>query len=220
MLLEVCVDTLEAAIAAEQGGAHRLEVCGNLNKGGTTPSEKLIQEVKKYTELPIMMMIRPKGGNFVYTKDEILEMKKSINLGKKYGVQGFVFGMLKDDNSIDISQTKEINALCEGYEATFHRAFDECNNPIKALERLMEIGINRILTSGQKPTAEKGKYLIRQLVTLAGNKLIILPGSGVNSSNAKQIVDFTDAIEIHGSCKGPSGKTDAAEVAKILEVLK
>jgi len=118
MLLEVCIDTLEAAMAAEQGGAHRLEVCGDLSIGGVTPSQELLKSVKKHTSLPIMMMIRPRGGNFVYSDDEAAVMMKSIRLGKELGVNGFVFGMLQPENDLNVDLTVEMHKLCQGYETT------------------------------------------------------------------------------------------------------
>jgi len=219
MLLEVCIDTLEAAMAAEQGGAHRLEVCGDLSIGGVTPSQELLKSVKKHTSLPIMMMIRPRGGNFVYSDDEAAVMMKSIRLGKELGVNGFVFGMLQPENDLNVDLTVEMHKLCQGYETTYHRAFDECSTPIKALGQLIDMGFTRILTSGQQSTAIAGKTLIKKLVDFAGDQLTILPGSGVTSKNAKEIIDFTGAKEIHGSCKGLLSKTDASEVAKVLEML-
>jgi len=216
MLLEVCIDTVASAVEAEAGGAHRLEICGDLSIGGITPSEDLLKEVKTKTALPLMMMIRPRGGDFVYADQELDQMTKSIELGKKYDVQGFVFGCLTNKGDLDVSGCRKLLGHTEGYETTFHRAYDETEETAAIINSIVELGFDRLLTSGLKPSALEGATHIKKLVEQLGDKIKILPGSGVTSKNAKQIISSTGASEIHGSCKGPDGHTHRSEVAAVL----
>lgn len=199
VLLEICVDSLESARAAEAGSAHRLELCANLNLGGTTPSYGLLQACLKQSKLPIMMMIRPRAGSFVYSDLEFEVMKRDVALAKCMGVQGVVFGCLSSDGNVDVQKTKELIDLARPLEVTFHRAFDVVADPFEALETLITLGIDHLLTSGQKATAYEGHELIQALVKQAAGRLSVMAGAGVSEENIAEIVQVTNVQACHAS---------------------
>jgi copper homeostasis protein len=195
--LEVCVDSLESAIAAQKGGADRIELCDNLYEGGTTPSAGMIEIARKYLDLKIQVIIRPRGGDFLYSDREFEVMKKDIEFAKKMKADGVVIGILKSDATIDIEKSKELVELARPISVTFHRAFDMTPDPFKALEDVINTGADRLLTSGQLNEAPQGAKLIAELVSLAGDRIIIMPGAGINQDNIHDMVNITGACEYH-----------------------
>jgi len=198
MILEVCANSYESAINAQKGGAHRIELCENLAVGGITPNFELSKKVISELNIPVFILIRPRDGDFNYSNEEFEKIKKDIILFKDLGCKGIVSGILTKDKNIDIKKTKELIELSRPLEFTFHRAFDEVNNPKEALNQLVELKADRILTSGQEKTAIEGIEMIKKLAVLSKNKIKIMPASGINSVN---IIEFTklDINEIHGS---------------------
>ncbi len=201
IILEVAVFTVEAALAAIKAGADRIEFCENPNEGGTTTSFGSLKTLIKLTSIPVFPIIRPRGGDFLYTNAEYECIKADLLLVKELGYPGAVIGLLNVDGSIDTIRTKELVELAAPMEITFHRAFDRCNDPIKGLEDLIHTGCKRILTSGQVPNVGDAIPLIKTLVEKAAGRIIILPGSGVRSNNCKTIIEQTGAQEIHSSAR-------------------
>lgn len=183
MKLEICAATIQSAINAEKAGADRIELCTELAVGGITPSYGFIKQVLNSIKIPVFALIRPRSGNFTYSDDEFEIMKQDIQLCKDLGCAGIVSGLLNVDNSIDIERTKQLVVLSKPLEFTFHRAFDWTPNPYQALEQLIEINVDRILTSGQESSAEKGTFVLQQLKKLANERLTILPGGNINHDN-------------------------------------
>lgn len=206
MLLEICASNYQSAINAQNAGAHRIELCSELAIGGITPSFGFIKQVLETIEIPVFVLIRPRSENFVFSEDEFEIMKHDIQLCKDLGCKGIVSGVLNVDNTIDIERTRELVALSKPLCFTFHRAFDCTPNPYDAMEQLIKLNVDRILTSGQESSAEKGIFVLQQLKKLAIGKIIILPGGGINSENAL-IFKGGSFEEIHcsASVKKPNG---------------
>ncbi|MEO6346303.1 MAG: copper homeostasis protein CutC [Aquaticitalea sp.] len=183
MKLEICASNYESAINAEKAGAHRIELCSELAIGGITPTYGFIKQVMKAVKIPVFVLIRPRSGNFTYSDEEFDFMKKDIKICKDLGCAGIASGILNIDNSVDIERTKELVELSRPLEFTFHRAFDWTLNPYVALKQLIELKVDRILTSGQESSAEKGIFVLQQLKKLANGQLKILPGGGINLEN-------------------------------------
>ena len=200
-MLEVAVFNIESAIQAEGAGANRLELCENPNEGGTTPSYGTLCVVSSKISIPVFPIIRPRGGDFLYTDAEFEVMKNDITVCKELGFAGVVIGLLLPDGNIDIQRTKILVALAAPMAVTFHRAFDRCNDPIRGLHDIIETGCKRILTSGQVPSAPDALDLLQTLVKEAGNKIIIMPGSGVRGNNIATIKKVTNAKEFHSSAR-------------------
>lgn len=200
-ILEVCVDSYQSAINAYKGGANRLELCSNLIIGGTTPSLELFKKIKNDLNIKINILIRPRFGDFLYSNDEFDIIKKEIEIFKENGANGIVFGALNPDGELDIAKMKEVIKICEGTDITLHRAFDVCKNPLKALEQSIELGINTILTSGQKNESILGKELLKELVEKANENIDILIGGGVSFKNIEELAIFTGAKSFHLSGK-------------------
>lgn len=198
MLLEICANSYQSAKNAQEAGAHRIELCQELSVGGITPSYGLIKQVVEELAIETFVLIRPRSGNFNYSEAEFEIIKKDILICKNLGCHGIVCGILNTDNTIDLKRTKELIELSKPIPFTFHRAFDCVPNPMEALEQLIELGADRVLTSGQKTIAENGLEILKQLKEKANNRITILPGSGINPDNAKLFKDagFT---EIHAS---------------------
>ena len=198
MIVEICANSYHSALNTQKAGAVRIELCSELALGGITPSYGLIKNVIDTLSLSVFVLIRPRSGNFIYSDEEFDIMKRDIQLCKNLGSNGIVSGVLNKDNTIDIERTKELIELSKPLDFTFHRAFDCVKNPKEALEQLITLGVNRVLTSGQEVNAEKGLKLLKKLKKQANSRIIILPGSGINSNNAKLFKDagFT---EIHTS---------------------
>lgn len=183
MLLEICASNYQSAINAQNAGAHRIELCSELAVGGITPSYGLIKQVMAFVKIPVFVLIRPRSGNFTYSDDEFSIMKRDIQVCKDLGCAGIVSGVLNTDNTIDLKRVKELIELTRPLDFTFHRAFDWTPNPYTALEQLIKLNVNRILTSGQESTAENGIFVLQQLKKLANGRITILPGGGINSEN-------------------------------------
>ncbi|MBR4065484.1 MAG: copper homeostasis protein CutC [Bacteroidaceae bacterium] len=204
-ILEICAGSVESAIAARDGGAQRIELCAALEVGGVTPSAGLIAEARKVEGLTLNVIIRPRGGDFLYNEYEAACMEQDIRTCKQLGVDGVVIGALTPDGDIDTVLCKRLIAAANGMSITFHRAFDMCRDPKKALEELIVMGCDRVLTSGQAATAEAGIPLLKELVQQAGRRIIIMPGCGVNSNNAAAILNATGTTEIHASARKSVG---------------
>lgn len=201
--LEVCANTLTSALAAQAGGAIRVELCDNLGEGGTTPSYGQIKIARKLLHIKLYVLIRPREGDFLYSETEFEIMKADVQYCVDAGCDGVVIGILNADGSIDKKRCTELvkMAASNGLGVTFHRAFDMCVDMYKALEEIVEMGCERILTSGGKSTAIEGAHIIAHLVERAAGRIIIMPGSGVNESNVAELVHFTKAAEIHSSAR-------------------
>ncbi|MBR5301750.1 MAG: copper homeostasis protein CutC [Clostridia bacterium] len=199
-LIEVCVDSMESARAAVRGGADRLELCANLIIGGTTPSPYLIAEAAKLG-IPVNVLIRPRFGDFLFTEDEKHEQLEQIAQLAQLGAGGAVVGALLPDGSLDVAFLKACRAAAQGLHLTLHRAFDVCADARIALEQAIGIGFDTILTSGQKATAMEGVGLIAGLTAQAGDRIVIMPGSGVNAANIAQLKAQTGARAYHLSAK-------------------
>jgi len=200
-LLEICAGSLTSAFNARAGGAHRIELCDNLNEGGTTPSAGIIKQAVQRLNIPVFVLIRPRGGDFLYSNEEFSAMKEDVVFCKEHGAKGVVLGILNTDGSVDMHRMRELVALARPMEVTFHRAFDMVENPFKALEDIISLGIERILTSGQAENAILGAGLIQQLNNRANNRIIIMPGSGINENNIEHLIAMTGAVEFHASLR-------------------
>ena len=198
MIIEVCAESYEYAMKAEKAGADRIELCKDLHLDGLTPDYESAKRTIDSLNIPVFILIRPREGNFIYSNEEFELMKSDIIKFKEMGCKGIVSGVLNNDNSIDIKKTNELVELSRPLEFTFHRAFDKVNNPLNEIENLIELGIDRVLTSGQKDKAIEGLELLKELKKSAKNRIKIMPGSGINKSN---IVNFKSFNEIHGSFK-------------------
>ena len=198
MIIEVCAESYEYALKAEKAGADRIELCKDLHLDGLTPDYESSKRTIDTLDIPVFILIRPRGGDFIYSHEEFELIKQDILKFKEMGCKGIVSGVLNDDNTIDIKKTKELVELSRPLEFTFHRAFDKVNNPLNEIENLIELGIDRVLTSGQKEKAIDGLVLLKQLNSISKNRIKIMPGSGINKSN---IVNFVNFEEIHGSFK-------------------
>ena len=198
MIKEACVESFEKALEAQNKGANRIELCENLAVGGTTPSYGTVKICLEKLNIPIFPMVRARGGNFNYSKDEIEIMKEDIKLFKKIGVKGIVLGCLTNDNKIDLETTKELVDLAYPMEVTFHKAIDEISNPLDYIDALIDIGIKRILTSGGKATALEGKDLINDMKRKSNKKLKILVAGKVTKENLSELSSLISSDEFHG----------------------
>jgi copper homeostasis protein len=199
--LEICAGSWQSAIAAQAGGADRIELCDNLAEGGTTPSYGMLVQCKKLLQIPYFPIIRPRGGDFIYSKDEFEIMKEDVSCCRDLGCEGIVIGILRKDGSIDTDRCAELIALAGTMQITFHRAFDRCNDLESGLEDIIQLGCHRVLTSGGKEYALEGIQLLQSLVSQAGTRIIIMPGSGINEFNLIEIARVTSAHEFHTTAK-------------------
>lgn len=202
-LLEICAGSLNSALAAQEGGAHRVELCDNLREGGTTPSLGQIQIARKLLNITLHVLVRPRGGDFLYSDLEYEIIKEDIVQCKKIGVDGVVVGFLRPDGCVDYQRLVEVVELSRPMSVTFHRAFDMAKDPIEALNVLKASGVDRILTSGQQNSAINGATLIRDLIAKAGDELIIMPGGGITVENINQVMRMTGALEYHATLRNP-----------------
>jgi len=199
MLLEACVDLLSQALRAEQQGAHRIELCADLSVGGLTPSRELIKSAQAQLSIPIMVMIRPRAGDFCYSAEEIEQMLASIAFCKTVGVAGVVFGITDADNNLDISAIAQLTAAAAPLLVTIHKAIDTVNDPLQDLEKLLSInGIQRVLTSGAAETAEAGQATLRQMLAVADDRITILAAGKVTKDNLAHLHAKIGAQEYHG----------------------
>jgi copper homeostasis protein len=201
-IIEIATSDFPTTASAVKGGADRIELCANLAEGGTTPSYGTIKHCREMFDVPLYPIIRPRGGDFLYNKDEYGMMKYDIRLCKELGCEGVVLGLLNIEGHIDVVRTAELVKIAYPMGVTFHRAFDRCKDPFDALEQLIEIGCERILTSGQKPSVVDGADLIAELNRVADERIIIMPGSGLRKENIKMIADKTGCTEFHSSLRG------------------
>jgi len=199
--LEIAVFNIQSAILAAGAGADRLELCENPADGGTTPSYGTLKMVREKITIPVFPIVRPRGGDFLFSDDELAVMKKDISLCKELQFEGVVIGSLNGNGTINTEQTKRLVDAAYPMEVTFHRAFDRALEPLQALEDIITCGCTRLLTSGQVPDAFDGKELIKTLIEKANNRIIIMPGSGVRSTNIIELAQFTGATELHSSAR-------------------
>lgn len=203
-IIEICCGSYEDAIAAYRGGAKRIELNSALHLGGLTPSLGTLRLVKQNTNLKVIAMVRPRGAGFCYSEADFEVMKTDAKLLMEHGADGIAFGCLDKKGNIHIEQTKEMISLIKKYqgEVVFHRAFDCVKDPFEAIEKLIDMGVDRILTSGLKAKAMDGIELIAKLQAAYGDKIEILAGSGINASNALEMMERTGIYQVHSSCKG------------------
>jgi copper homeostasis protein len=200
-IIEIATTDFDSTAAAVKGGTDRIELCSALSEGGLTPSFGLIKMCRQKFSLPLFPIIRPRGGDFLYNDDEYRIMKNDVVLCKEIGCDGIVIGFLKKDGRIDKKRTAKIVERAYPMEVTFHRAFDRCVDPFEALEDIIDAGCQRILTSGQQPAAMEGAGLIKKLINDADNRIIIMPGSGLNRENIKTLAEQTGAEEFHAALR-------------------
>jgi copper homeostasis protein len=201
-MIEICANGLQSAINAQRAGAKRIELCDNLYEGGTTPSAACVTLTRKYLDINVNVLIRPRGGDFLYSDLEMEIIREDIQFCKNAGCDGVVVGFLNADGTVDLERTKEIVDLARPMNVTFHRAFDMTPDPSEALEQIIKSACDRILTSGQKNKAPDGIDLLKKLVNQSQGRIIIMPGSGINHSNIQQLIDETGACEFHMSGMG------------------
>lgn len=201
--VEICANSVASCLQAQKGGAHRVELCAGIPEGGTTPSYGEIAIARKLLNIELNIIIRPRGGDFLYSDVEHQTMVHDIKIAKKLGVDGIVIGCLNADGTIDMVRNRELIDAAQGMSVTFHRAFDMCKDPFESLEQIIALGCDRLLTSGQQPTAIEGISLLSKLVVKANERIIIMPGSGVNENNIATIAKETKAREFHFSAREP-----------------
>lgn len=197
ILVEVCADSVASAIAAERGGAARVELCSSLIEGGVTPSAGLIEMTRAAVSMPLHVMIRPRGGDFCYEPEEFEIMKRDIAVAQRMGANGVVFGILDANGNVDVARTRQLADLARPLTVTFHRAFDMTADLFRALDDVCAAGIDRVLTSGGEPTSLLGQETIAQLVRRAEGRIVVMPGSGIRPENARSLVERTGVKEVH-----------------------
>lgn len=198
MIKEACVGSIKEAILAQKNAANRIELCDNLDEGGTTPSYGTIKICKDILNIPIACMIRPRGGNFSYSKEEIDAMIEDIKICKRLNVESVVFGVLKPDNSLDIENMKKLCDVAKPLKIVFHKAIDEMNNPLDVIDILYELGVNRILTSGTKNTAIEGSNILNELIEKSKNRIKIVVAGKVTDENIDDLSKIINSDEFHG----------------------
>lgn len=235
-LLEICAGSMNSALAAQEGGADRIELCDNMAVGGTTTSYGMISTCKKLLQIPVFPIIRPRGGDFLYSVEEFEVMKQDVITCSELGCEGVVFGILQNDGSIDMKRCSELITLAKPMQVTFHRAFDHCNDLKKGLEDVISLGCDRVLSSGGEIYAADGIKMLKDLVQKAENRISIMPGSGITHKNLLRLIRETGACEFHSTAKklrAPGSvtratenlrplylyETDAAEVAKMKQII-
>jgi copper homeostasis protein len=215
VLVEACVESLEEALAAERGGAKRLELCANMDVGGTTPSADLFRAVRARVGIPIAMMIRPRGGSFVYSNAELESMRRDLDLAGELGADIAVIGVLDDDGRVDAARTREFVTRAGSIPVTFHKAFDVVEDQERDLDVLIDAGVTRVLTSGGAETAIGGADALARLVDRAADRIIIMPGGKVRGDNVREIVERTSVREVHARCN-----TDEARIREIISAVE
>ena len=214
--LECCCTDAAEAVEAMSGGAGRVELCENLSCGGVTPGRSDIEATLRAVNIPVNVLIRARGGDFVYNDDEVEAMVKSVRMCRDLGVNGVVVGALKRDGRVDMSTVRRLMAEAEGLHVTFHRAFDECSDPFKALEDIITLGCDRLLTAGHASNVNDGEGTLRALNDRAAGRIIILAGSGVRPSNIARLEGATGISEFHSSSHGPDGRTSSDVVSAMV----
>ena len=209
--IEIACFNPESAITAFENGADRIELCDGLSEGGTTPDFETVKQLREKISIPMLVMIRPRGGNFTYSDEEFAQMKSDLRHLKSLKVDGFVFGILDENDEINTLQNKELVELAKPYPCTFHRAFDRAKDLETSLEKVIGCGFTTILTSGQKPNVSEGRENLKKLVELSAGRIEILVGGGLRSTNIKEIREFTQAQYFHSSAITDGGAFASAE---------
>ena len=232
--LEICAGSLASALAAEAGGADRIELCQGLELGGLTPSAGLLHAVRARVKLPVMVLLRPRPGHFVYSADEYAVLQDDLTIALNHGADGVVLGLLTPDHRVDVARTRALVARAGQRPVTFHRAFDECEDLAQSLEDVIATGCQRLLTSGGEPTAVEGQATLQKLVQQAEGRIHIMPGAGLTPANIASLAATTGAAEFHASARQrvrgglpahlpvfatPIHETDAATVAALVAAL-
>ena len=215
--LECCCTDAAEAVEAMKGGAGRIELCEDLPCGGVSPSRSSIEAALTAVNIPVNVLVRVRGGNFVYNEEEIEMMVKSVRMCRELGVNGVVVGALRNDGSIDTEAVRRMVAEAEGLHVTFHRAFDECADPFAALEEIIDLGCDRLLTAGHASNVNVGEPMLRDLNRRAAGRIIILAGSGVRPGNIARLEASTGCKEFHSSSHGPDGRTSREVVAAMVD---
>jgi len=197
MIYEICVDSVAGVRAAKAAGAHRVELCGDLLEGGTTPSRGMIRQARTVTGIGVQVIIRPRGGDFLFDDDEFAVMQADIETAKAEGADGVVIGLLTAEGTVDAVRSRQLIAQARPLSVTFHRAFDMTHDPFEALETLIGLGVDRVLTSGQEASVLEGLPLVTELVRRAGERIIIMPGAGITMRNVDRIIAAAKPREIH-----------------------
>ena len=219
--IEIACFNLESALIAQKAGADRVEFCADMSVGGTTPTIEIIQQARENLTIDLYVMIRPRGGSFVYSDVEFQQMKLEIETIKKLGVNGFVFGILNEDKTINIEQNKVLVELAKPFSSTFHRAFDEVSDYKKSLEDVISCGFSTILTSGTFPNVMEGKEVLKQLVIQANNRIEIMPGGGLRSTNISELNEMVNANWYHSSAiTDGSGIANSEEIVQLKKKLQ
>jgi len=222
LLLEITVETVDSALAAEHAGADRIELCAELNQGGTTPAIAAMRKVHEELEIPVFPIIRPRKGDFVYTESEFAAMRRDIAFVRDLGMEGVVLRILRADHSVDGERTRERVELAHPLEVTFHRAFDYANDLLKSLEDVIATGATRLLTAGGARSAPEGAATLAKLVQAAGDRIVVLPGAGLHAGNIAKLAAETSAREFHSGLGGilPYGSSDLARFESEVHAMK
>jgi copper homeostasis protein len=222
LLLEITVETVDSALAAEHAGADRIELCAELNQGGTTPALAAMRKVHEELEIPVFPIIRPRKGDFVYTDSEFAAMRRDIAFARDLGMEGVVLGILRPDHSVDVERTRELMELAHPLEVTFHRAFDYASDLLKSLEDVISTGATRLLTAGGAKSAPEGAATLTKLVQAAGERITVLPGAGLHAGNIAKLAMETGAREFHSGLGGilPYGSSDLARFELEVHAMK
>ncbi len=215
--VEIACFNAEAAIIASNNGADRVELCAQMTLGGTTPSLEDVQKIREAIGIDLNVMIRPRGGDFVYSEEEFEQMKREVAAVKTLGVNGLVFGILTADNEVDIERNKALVALAHPLSCTFHRAFDQVSVRSKSLEDVISCGFKTILTSGCEPNVDLGLNNLKELVKWADGRIVIMPGGGLRSTNVKHILDVSGATYVHSSAITDGSETAVAEEVRAIK---
>lgn len=222
LVLEITVESLDTALAAERGGADRIELCSELTHGGLTPAVEAMRKLHEELEIPAFPIIRPRAGNFVYTEAEFAAMKRTISTARDLGMDGVVFGILRADNTVDVERTTELVQWARPLEVTFHRAFDHTPDLLAALEDVVSTGATRILTAGCPGNAPQGAESLARLVKAAGDRIVVMPGGGLDAANIAKTISQTKAKEFHSGLGSvlPYGSTNLQRFETEIHAMK
>jgi copper homeostasis protein len=204
MICEICVDSVAGVRAAKDAGADRVELCAALLEGGITPSRGMIRQARGIDGIGLNVMIRPRGGDFLFDDDEMSTMLADVEIAKAEAADGVVIGLLTREGEVDVARTRELISLARPLSVTFHRAFDMTRDPFEAIETLIGLGIDRVLSSGQEATILEGLPLLAELISRAGKRIVVMPRGGITSRNVERIVSALEPREIHFACLDPA----------------